>query len=72
MFYRGGNHMFKSGFELVTDLQLEAAKFNKTIVTVWIQGNILDHSGFIKSYTDDSVTIDDFKYLRASCIFKVR
>jgi hypothetical protein len=64
--------MFKSGFELVTDLHLDAAKFNKTKVTVWVQGHILDHSGYIKSYTEHSVTIDDYKYLRANCVFKVR
>jgi hypothetical protein len=65
-------HMFKSGFELVTDLQLDAAKFNKTMITVWTQGHILDHSGYIKSFTEHTVTIDDFKYPRDNCIFKVR
>jgi hypothetical protein len=64
--------MFKSGFELVTDLQLDAAKFNKTMITVWIQGQILDYTGNIKSYTEHSVTIDEFKYLRVNCLFKVR
>jgi hypothetical protein len=64
--------MFKSGFELVTDLHLDAAKFNKTMITIWIQGHIFDHSGFIKSYTEDLVTIGDSKYLRANCVFKVR
>ena len=59
--------MFKSGFELVTNLHL--AKFNKTVITVWIQGHILDHSGYIKSYTEHSVTIDDFIYLGAKNAF---
>jgi hypothetical protein len=64
--------MFKSGFELVTDLHLDAAKFNKTMITVWIQGHILDYTGYIQSYTEHSVTIDDFNYLRADCVFKIR
>jgi hypothetical protein len=64
--------MFKSGFELGTDLHLDAAKFNKTMITVWIQDHIIDYSGYIKSFTEHSVTIDDFKYLRANSVFKVR
>jgi hypothetical protein len=64
--------MFKSGFELVSDLHLEATKFNKTIITVWTQGYIFDHSGCIKSYDERSVTIDDIKYSRETCVFKVR
>jgi hypothetical protein len=64
--------MFKSGFELGTDLHLDAAKFNKTMITVWIQDHIIDHSGYIKSYTEHSVTIDDYKYLRENYAFKVR
>jgi hypothetical protein len=64
--------MFKSGFELENDLHIDAAQFNKTVITVWIQGHILDYSGHIKSYTEHSVTIDDFKYLRVNSVFKVR
>ncbi|QGQ94198.1 hypothetical protein EHS13_04385 [Paenibacillus psychroresistens] len=64
--------MFKSGFELGTDLHLDAALYNKTMITVWIQDHIIDISGYIKSYTDISVTINDFIYLRANCVFKVR
>jgi hypothetical protein len=64
--------MFKSGFELRTDLHLDAAQYNKTMITVWIQDHILDISGYIKSYTDRSVTVDEYKYLRANYVFKVR
>jgi hypothetical protein len=64
--------MFKSGFELRTDLHLDAAKHNKTMTTVWIQDHIIDFSGYIKSYTDNSVTINGFIYLRDSYVFKVR
>lgn len=64
--------MFKSGFELGTDLHFDAAQFNKTLITIWLQDHILDTSGYIKSYTEYSVTINDFIYLRASYVFKVR
>lgn len=64
--------MFKSGFVLETNLHLDAAKFNQTVITVWIEDHIIDYCGYIKSFTEDSVTIDEFKYLRAISVFKVR
>jgi hypothetical protein len=65
-------HMFKSGFILSTDDQLMAAMFNKTEVFVWQQGKILDYGGLIEAVTENAVTINSEKYLKATCEFRVR
>jgi hypothetical protein len=64
--------MFKSGFILSTDDQLEAAMFNKTEICVWQQVNMLDYGGQIEAVTENAVTINGEKYLKATCESQVR
>jgi hypothetical protein len=54
--------MFKSGFILSTDDHLEAAMFNKSEISVWQQGTILDYGGLIEAITVNAVTINGEKY----------
>jgi hypothetical protein len=62
--------MFKSGFILSSDNHLQAAMFNKTEICIWQQGKILDYGGLIEAVTDNAVTINGQKYLKATCEFR--
>ena len=65
--------MLKSGFTLTTDDHLEAAMFNKSEVTVWQEGELIDFDGgSVESFTEISVTINNADYLRETCEFRVR
>ena len=64
--------MFKPGFVLTTDAHLDAAIFNKTIVIVWQQGDVLDYGGLIEERTNNSVIVNGERYLKINCEFRVR
>jgi hypothetical protein len=64
--------MFRSGFHLETTEQLMAAQYNKTPITVWQQGLILDYGGPIEEISEQAVSINGVKYLRAMCEFRIR
>lgn len=64
--------MFKSGFLLSTDAHLQAAMFNKTSVSVWQAGKLLEFGGPIEKISTDAVTIQGGRYLKATCEFRVR
>ena len=64
--------MFKSGFVLSTDEHIAAAMFNKTNVTVWQNGSIIDYGGPIEDLTDIAVKINDGYFLKEWCEFRVR
>jgi hypothetical protein len=64
--------MFKPGFILMTTAQFEAAIFNKTPVCVWQHGNIIEYGGPIEVATENAVSINGEKYLRAVCEFRIR
>ncbi|WP_090677130.1 hypothetical protein [Paenibacillus tianmuensis] len=64
--------MFKSGFLLTTPEQIAAAIFNKSNVTVWQNGRILDYGGPIEVQTEHSVTINKANYLKVNCEFRIR
>jgi flagellar motor switch/type III secretory pathway protein FliN len=64
--------MFKSGFILSTDQHLSAAMFNRTPVTVWMEGKIVDYGGVIEVQNDFTVKINDEYHVKAACEFRVR
>ncbi|WP_036713500.1 hypothetical protein [Paenibacillus ehimensis] len=64
--------MFKSGFLLTKPEQIAAAIFNKSDVTVWQDGRILDYGGPIESQTEHSVAINGANYLKENCEFRIR
>jgi hypothetical protein len=64
--------MFKSGFVLSTDSHIDAAIFNKSSVEVWQAGMILDYGGIIESHTENSVTVNGERYLKATCELRIR
>ncbi|GAA4827898.1 hypothetical protein GCM10023310_00710 [Paenibacillus vulneris] len=64
--------VFKSGFLLESPEQIAAAIFNKSNVTVWQNGSILDYGGLIEAQTELSVTINGERYLKATCEFRIR
>lgn len=50
--------MFKSGFILHTNEHIIAAMHNKTPVSVWMQGKIVDYGGVIDEFNGKSVKIN--------------
>lgn len=63
--------MIKPKFILTTDAHLSMAMLNSSRVSVWLQDELLDYGGVIKEFTELSVTINDGKYLRATCEFRI-
>lgn len=64
--------MYKSGHPLHTAADFDNAMFFALNVIVWQNDSIIEYGGKIESHTDDSVRINDGKYLKATCEFKVR
>lgn len=64
--------MFKSGFILATSEHIAAAIFNKSDVIVWQNGSILNYGGRIEAQTENSVTVNGDRYLKATCEFRIR
>lgn len=64
--------MFKSNYILKTDVDFDNAMLFGVNVSVWQKGEIIDYGGKIVANTKDSVHINDGKYLKAVCEFKVR
>lgn len=64
--------MFKSGYILDTPEKIAAAIYNKTRVNVWQDGKLLDYGDVIESQTEDSITINGNKYLKAVCQIRIR
>jgi hypothetical protein len=60
------------GQVLKTDVDFDNAMLFGLNISVWQQGEIVDYGGKIIANTDDSVHINDGKYLKAVCAFKVR
>jgi hypothetical protein len=64
--------MFKSGFILSTDYHLAAVIHNKTPVTVWMEGKIVDYGGVIQEQNEFTVKINDEFHVKAAVEFRVR
>jgi hypothetical protein len=64
--------MFKSGQVLKSPYDFDNAMFFGADVSVWQNENIIDYGGKILANTDDSILINDGRYLKAVCEFKVR
>jgi hypothetical protein len=59
--------MFKSGFILSTDVYIAATIHNKTPVTAWMEGKIVDYGGVIESQNEYAVKINGEYYVKAAC-----
>lgn len=64
--------MYTSGYILRTSTDFDNAVFFKKVVTVWQNGTLLNYGEKIQALTDLSVTMEDGRYLKAPCVFKVR
>lgn len=56
--------MFRSGFILTSDAHIEAAMFNKSHVTVWMQDKIVDYGGVIQEYNELAVKLNNYWHPR--------
>jgi hypothetical protein len=64
--------MYTSGYTLRTSADFDNAILFQKYISVWQNGSILDYGGLIESHTDNSVKINDGRYLKATCEFRVR
>jgi hypothetical protein len=64
--------MYSNGTVLKTDADFYNAMLFGLRVTVYQDGEILDYGGVIKQFSEHSVTVDEFFFLRENCEFKVR
>jgi hypothetical protein len=64
--------MFKPGFLLFTDAHLQAAMFNRSIVCVWQNGEVIDYGSRIEEVSNDAVRIKDGWFLKTVCEFRIR
>lgn len=64
--------MFKSNQILKSPFDFDNAMFFGVNVSVWQKGEIIDYGGKIVANTDESLHINDGKYLKAVCEFKIR
>lgn len=64
--------MFKSGQALKSPYDFDNAMFFGVDVSVWQNGEIIDYGSKIIANTAESIHINDGKYLKAVCEFKVR
>jgi hypothetical protein len=64
--------MYISGSTLRTSADLDNAMLFSLNISVWQQGEIIDYGGKIVGHTEGAVHINDGRYLKAVCVFKVR
>jgi hypothetical protein len=65
--------MFSSGSTLRTSADFDNAIMFGLRIEVWQDEAIIDYAGVIESHTNDSVTfMNESKYLKATCEFRVR
>ncbi len=64
--------MFKSNYILKTPVDFDNAMLFGVNISVWQQNEIIDYGGKITANTVYSVDINDGKYLKSVCEFKVR
>jgi hypothetical protein len=65
--------MYKSKQNLLTLADFDNAILFGLKIEVWQDGSIIDYAGVIESHTVNSVTfMNESKYLKATCEFKVR
>jgi hypothetical protein len=64
--------MYISGSTLRTTADFDNAILFGLNIEVYQQNEPIDRGGIIKSHTEDSVTIDGAKFLKAVYAFKVR
>lgn len=62
----------QKGFVLKQPVDFDNAMFLQKNIEVWQQGRLLDYGGQIQMHTDNAVIINDGKYLKATCEFRVR
>jgi hypothetical protein len=64
--------MFAPGFLLSTRHHLEAAMFNRSNVSVWQSGELIEYGGRIEKLTHVAVTINGAHYFLETCEFRIR
>jgi hypothetical protein len=64
--------MYISGSTLRTSADFDNAMLFGLDISVWQQGEIIDYGGKIVGNTEESVHINDGRYLKIACEFKVR
>lgn len=57
---------------ILTQAQLIQAYWSGQAVSIWQDGDLVDYGGKIESLTERHVTINDAKYLRATCTFTLK
>lgn len=62
----------KKGYTLKSPFDFDNAIFFRKPVEVWQDGQLLDYGGLIQAHSENSVTINGEKYLKATCEFRVR
>lgn len=63
--------MFTSGFLLNSDFHLEAAKFNKQLVTVWKDDISTEKEGIIEYIFSQYVVIQGTRYYKSKYEFRI-
>jgi hypothetical protein len=64
--------MYTSGRVLKTDADLTNAIMFTLSVIVYQNDELIDYGGLINKFTEHSVTINDYHFLRENCEFRVR
>jgi hypothetical protein len=67
-----GYDMLDPGFTLTTNADIDTAIFNNQLVTVWMEGRIVNDGNVIETHNGETVKISGEYYVKATCELRVR